>query len=560
MVSNRHPIISSNAFHIAILAIGAIYLLTGAFHGNIWFDESYSVAICTKSFSDIWRIGSGDVHPVLYYWALHVIYLLGGGLDAYRVFTVFGAVCMVLLGFTHLRRDFGWRLGLLFSIFALFTPYVSFIAIEVRMYSWATCMVMLTFIYGFRIIRNKSLAKARGNVGTNTDADRNVSTGTRSVPTSTWIKFAVCSLAAAYLHYFALMSVFIINLFVLLSLISERKLRRRDLKAFWVQAAAEVVAYVPWLFALSSQLGVVSNTYWVKFQFPDTLISLARYPLITMQVDFAWNGDYGLFPRIIAWVIIVLLGLLAIFIIYAVVKYIRKQKSHYRSEIKNAAWPKRAWHFITRPDNLPGFLGLAVYLGLFIFAGVASIVMNSLMLYFRYMFCAIGPLLFSIVWLLRRINDSRITVATCFLVVAFGLLSQTLMVQDDYSSDNQAPIEYLAESVQGDEPVLSSDIGIEGVTAVELPDQKQYYLDWQKGNWGLAYECYSPALVIIPSWESVLDDYHGYFWMLGQSTDGSRPNDVKDLTAKSGYTMVSSELFYRPYERSYFTITLMHKD
>lgn len=155
MSSNRHPIISSRAFHLAVLAVGAAFLLTGAFHGNIWFDESYSVAIASKPFGEIWRIGSGDVHPVLFYWALHIINLCGGGITAYRVFTVFGAVAMAAIGYTHIRRDFGWRVGGLFTLLALFTPYVSFISIEIRMYSWATCMVMLTFVYAFRIFRNK---------------------------------------------------------------------------------------------------------------------------------------------------------------------------------------------------------------------------------------------------------------------------------------------------------------------------------------------------------------------------------------------------------------------
>ena len=54
-------------FHAGLIVAGALFLLVGAFHGNVWFDESYSVGIAGHSFVDIWQIGAGDVHPVLFY-------------------------------------------------------------------------------------------------------------------------------------------------------------------------------------------------------------------------------------------------------------------------------------------------------------------------------------------------------------------------------------------------------------------------------------------------------------------------------------------------------------
>ena len=58
----------SKRFHVMLLIVGLAFLLTGSFHGNVWFDESYSVSIANNSFAKIWDIGSGDVHPVLFYW------------------------------------------------------------------------------------------------------------------------------------------------------------------------------------------------------------------------------------------------------------------------------------------------------------------------------------------------------------------------------------------------------------------------------------------------------------------------------------------------------------
>lgn len=547
MMKNLTNILQRKQTHIALIIIGAIFLLTGAFHGNIWFDESYSVAIASKSFIDICQIGSGDVHPVLYYFALHILYLLSGSvthITLYRVFTVCGAIAMSVLGYTHLRKDYGWRTGILFTFFALFTPYISFLSIEVRMYSWASCMVMLTFIYACRIMQVNKAHKERAYT---------------NAPTATWTKFALCSIASAYLHYFALLSAFIINLILLIFLLAHAKTRAHDIKAFFIQAIAEVALYVPWLMVLASQLSVVSNTYWVNFKFPDTFISLLRYPLYTMQLTFASGKVYGI-PIFVITNIIVYAGFALLFIIlYMVIKHIRTNKTMIRDS-DGTYRRQRIRTFILSPQTLPGLLGLTVYVGLFVVAGAASVIMHSLMLYFRYLFCAIGPLLFGLAFFLAHFNERKITISVCALFMAFSLLNQTLIIRDDYSPDNQAPIRYLQNNAKASELVLSSDIGVEGVTSVEIPDLPQYYLNWQPGNWGRAYECYAPTLTSIPNdWDSKLADYHGNFWVLGESSNGSRPNDVDDLATRNDCQVVSSECFFRPYTRSYFTITMMYK-
>lgn len=79
--------------HIAIIIIGTIFLSICAFHISLWFDESYSVGIAKHNFADIWVITGNDVHPALYYWALHIIYLIfGNNILAFRLFSVIATV------------------------------------------------------------------------------------------------------------------------------------------------------------------------------------------------------------------------------------------------------------------------------------------------------------------------------------------------------------------------------------------------------------------------------------------------------------------------------------
>ena len=150
-----------NLLHIAIILLGTILILIPAFHSNIWFDESYSVAISNHSFSEIWTIGGNDVHPILYYWMLKIINILfGSNIIIYRIFSVLGIVGLGILGFTHIKKDFGTKTGLLFTFFSFFLPVMLNYALEIRMYSWSIFFVTLMVIYLNRFIKDFILVEA----------------------------------------------------------------------------------------------------------------------------------------------------------------------------------------------------------------------------------------------------------------------------------------------------------------------------------------------------------------------------------------------------------------
>ncbi len=138
--------------HILTIIAGIIFVNIGIFHTNVWFDECYSVGMANKTFVEIWNIGGHDVHPVLYYLALHIIYLLtNGSIMAYRIFSAIPIVILGILGYTHIRKDFGEKTGLLFSFLAYFSPMSATFANEIRMYSWALLLVTVLAIYAWRL-------------------------------------------------------------------------------------------------------------------------------------------------------------------------------------------------------------------------------------------------------------------------------------------------------------------------------------------------------------------------------------------------------------------------
>lgn len=518
---------STSLLFLLIYGIGILFLLLTAFHGNIWFDESYSVGIASKSFSEIWSYGSCDVHPVLYYCALHVLYLVSTGIFSadidsviliYRIFTVFGVVSLALLGFTHIRKDYGAKVGILYSFVVFSIPYIALMAVEIRMYTWAMFTVMLCYLYGLRIVR---LAK-----------DKSV------IPLHWWVLFALSSLASAYLHYFAAISVFLVNAFVLIFLLKYQVKEKRNLVYFSISAILQLLAYTPWLLTLLTQISVVSNTYWAKFYVPYTIIELLAYPFVTSPLSFALRGEYGLEIQIVSIALIVaLITLLVLMIINR---------------------PKRA-HFASK-------LGILLYLGVLVIGCIASILMNSLIVYYRYLSVALGPLLLSLALLLSQTKYMNFVKSFCITVLLLAILNQILLINDDYSEANQSPLNEFNNKVaecefwnnSTDVLVLSSDIGFMGVTSDLYPDIKQTYLDWQPGNWGYGYKVYEPALTSVKSWDEALEGYEGAFIVLGQGMDDSIPKDISDIASKDGVEEMSISTFYRPYERTYFTIAVMN--
>ena len=203
--------------HIILIIVGTIFFLMGAFHSNIWFDEAYSVCLVRQSLTELIKIASSDVHPVLYYIALKIVAVIfGESIIAFRVFSVLGMVALSILGFTHIRKEFGEKVGILFSFLVIFLPVNLLYSNEIRMYSWAAFSVAVASIYAFKITKY------------NLKKD--------------WIIFIVFSLISAYLHYFALFTVGVLNIVLLVYILKNNKIL---LKKWWIAGILQAVLYLP---------------------------------------------------------------------------------------------------------------------------------------------------------------------------------------------------------------------------------------------------------------------------------------------------------------------------
>lgn len=203
--------------HMIVIVIGAIFMIASGLHTNIWFDETYTLGLVNHNFIDLVKIGAADVHPLFYYvFAKFFTLFAGNSIISLRIFSILGMIVLSILGYTHIRKDFGEKTGIIYSFLSMFLPVMLLYSSEIRMYSWAAVLVTLTGIYAYRIVKKESNKK-------------------------NWILFAIFSLLSAYTHYFAMMAIGIINLMLFAYTIKNKKY----IKEFLITGISQIVLFIP---------------------------------------------------------------------------------------------------------------------------------------------------------------------------------------------------------------------------------------------------------------------------------------------------------------------------
>lgn len=439
--------------HIAVLVIGIIFVFIGVFHSNLWFDESYSVGIANKSFINIWKIGSHDVHPVLYYWVLHIICLLtNGSVMAYRIFSAVCIALLGLLGFTHIRKDFGEKTGLLFSFFAYFLPVMCSYAEEIRMYSLAILLVSILAIYAYRLAKEDTVKN--------------------------WVIFGITSLSCLYVHYYGLMAAGIINVILLIALIKAKK-KSSIIKILSI-GVAQFVAYLPWIMSLLTQMKQVSSGFWIGFSFPKSLIELSSMQFIgNVKENFVYIG-----------------------LTFALILYIY-------------LFTKMFIAIKKKEDHKAGTLAISSYLLVIAGAIVVTKMLHTSVLYYRYLFVITGLYIFFISFFLAKEKRKYIIGIVCVFTLGLGIWSNTLQIRDAYDKTNMTQFDYLDSNIQPNDVFTFDEksFGAGSVVAIKYTNHKQYY--YNPSDWHVeeAYRAFGDQMTIYTNTD-FLNDVNGRIWII----------------------------------------------
>ncbi|MCQ2523789.1 MAG: glycosyltransferase family 39 protein [Lachnospiraceae bacterium] len=204
------------------------------FDNNFWGDEAFSIRLARMSVSDMLAATAQDVHPPLYYLLLIGGYnLLGDHGFTYHIVSIIPYLVFLIFSLTFIWKKFGASVAILMTTFVSLLPMAVKYNVEVRMYSLASLFMLFAFCSFYYMITDKKLIN--------------------------YVLFVLSSLAAAYTHYYAMISV----AFFYLAFLVYTVIRKEKLWKVWVVYLATIAGYLPWLLSMLSTFLATSKSFWM---------------------------------------------------------------------------------------------------------------------------------------------------------------------------------------------------------------------------------------------------------------------------------------------------------
>lgn len=255
---------------IGLLTLAAALRLVNLSDRLLWYDEAFAVLYASRSMSEILygtlaRVqgAAADVHPVLYYFALHGwMQLVGQTPLAVRMPSMLLGLGTVVAAWGLARELFDERVAVWAAAFTVASPFLIAYSQETRMYAllgFCSAASLWAFI---RAARTGSLRA--------------------------WIAFVILGTLTLYSHNLGFLTFVALGVFVVACALSGR--------LYWVLVVKTTLAglimailWSPWLALVPSQFGKIEQAYWVTRPDLKTLVQT----LIVFSFDF----ENAIFPR-----------------------------------------------------------------------------------------------------------------------------------------------------------------------------------------------------------------------------------------------------------------------
>lgn len=228
---------NSKAIAIVIIIVYTIFSVFLDFISNdIWFDEAFTVSLCTHSFTDVISLTAKDVHPPLYYLLLKIFTIcFGNSIFVQRIFSTLPIIIFMVAGFVFLSKEFSARTAAFFELFVFASGTLLSYSHEIRMYSWAALFCGMCAIYSYYILSRNKI----------TD----------------WIFYVIFAVCSAYTQYFA--AVLILCNFLPICIYKFIKCPQSR-KIILASCGLGFLLYSPWIPVVIKQFTQVSNSYWIS--------------------------------------------------------------------------------------------------------------------------------------------------------------------------------------------------------------------------------------------------------------------------------------------------------
>ncbi|MCI0475042.1 MAG: glycosyltransferase family 39 protein, partial [Anaerolineales bacterium] len=204
---------------------------------SLWYDETVSVLLAQKDWLALTRHTAGDIHPPLYYYALHFWGRLAGWSEFSAAFlSLFFGILLIALVYRAAREFFGARVARIAALLVALSPYNLWYAQEARMYTLGAFLGLASTYFFISLLT----------------ADHRSFDGAQDKPLTArrdFIAYVIVSALGLYtLYYFAFLLIFQ-NLAALVRLIRNSQLAIRNFELrIWIFSQLAVLAlFAPWL-------------------------------------------------------------------------------------------------------------------------------------------------------------------------------------------------------------------------------------------------------------------------------------------------------------------------
>lgn len=205
------------------------------FENNFWGDEGYTIKLAKMNISEMLAATADDVHPPLYYLIVQVFCrIFGFHHIVYHVVSLIPYVLILILCLSVIWKWFGKEAAAIMITFSSFLTSAIGNTLDVRMYSWAELFVLLSFLCLYSILHDDHV--------------------------KSYAAFGIASLAAAYTHYYSLISVAFFYVVLILAAVFKE---RRRIKRVALTCVLTVIGYMPWLFVLLRTFQRTAGDYWM---------------------------------------------------------------------------------------------------------------------------------------------------------------------------------------------------------------------------------------------------------------------------------------------------------
>lgn len=381
------------------------------FDNDFWADECYTLKLARMSVGEMCKNTALDVHPPLFYIFQIIGYRLFGNHGwVYHGVSLVPYALILIFSLTIIWKRFGKIPSVLMITFASILNNAVTYNVQARMYSWAALFVLLSF-YGFDLILEH---KKHG-----------------------YAVFILSSLAAAYTHYYALMTV----AFFYLALIIYGIAQKVSLKKVIITCLVTILGYLPWLLPLLTTFKRTSKSFW-----------MTAIPTVKESIAFFFDS------KVFAYSCIMFI-LTVLFVIASVADDVHDRKK----EVLN--------HWL--------MWGIMAAAGIIcIGEGISLLIRPAFMTRYLYPVC-------SVIWLVFSVGLSEmkfkkplfILIMAVTLIICLPEYKQTYQEDQSLNIRNDQTVTYTDHAISKNDQILTDGVHL-GWTIIEnyVPQGKCHYI------------------------------------------------------------------------------------